>query len=424
MREGMVMVVVAALMGWASTGVWAQRAGAPRSASAEVTELGKRNNEFAWNMYGQLKGERGNLFFSPYSLRTALAMTFAGAKGETATQMEQAVRLAPKDETMHAAFAQTAKGLEPGEKGGYKLTVANSLWGQKGYRWLDPFLNITKTYYGGGPNEVDFVKATEEARGTINAWVEDKTNQKIKDLIPKNGLDQLTRLVLVNAIWFKGEWLWPFEKAATKDESFYVNPTEKVTAPLMHRQGKGYRYAEADGVQILELPYQGDKLSMVVLLPQAKDGLTELEAMLTTEKLEAWMGRVGVPAAGKVDVYLPKFKMIWGTKEMKGFFTALGMTIPFEFGKADFSGMNGIAPPAVDALFIAEIFHKAFVEVNEEGTEAAAATAVAMVAPGLEAMPPPPPVFRADHPFVFLIRDKVSGSILFLGRLLNPKTQG
>lgn len=303
--------------------------------------------------------------------------------------MEQALRLTRKDEAMHAVFAQISKGLEPSETGSYRLTVANSLWGQKNYKWLDPFLNLTKTYYGGGLNEVDFANATEEARGTINAWVENKTNQRIKNLIPNNGLDKLTRLVLVNAIWFKGDWLYPFKKAETKDEPFYMNHTERVTAPLMHRQGKGYRYAEADGIQILELPYQGDKLSMVVLLPQAKDGLTELEAMLTTEKLEAWMGRLDVPAAGKVDVYMPKFEMIWGTKELKEPFTALGMKIPFAFGKADFSGMNGIAPPAEEALYIAKIFHKAFVEVNEEGTEAVAATAVVMLMAAESAAIPP-----------------------------------
>jgi serpin B len=418
MREGMIMVVV--LMACASAGVWAQREGTSRFPSAEVIELGKRNNEFAWNMYGQLKGEQGNLFFSPYSLRTALAMTFAGAKGETATQMRHALRLTLKDEAMHAAFAQTVKGLKPGEDGGYMLTLANRLWGQKGYKWLDSFLNIAQTYYGGGLNEVDFAGATEEAWRTINAWVETTTHQRITDVIPKGGVDRLTRLVLVNAIWFKGEWLYPFEKAATQDGPFSVNSTETVTAPLMHRQGGGYRYAEGDGVQILELPYRGDTLSMVVLLPQAKDGLARLESSLTNETPEAWMGRVGVPAARDVDVYLPKFKMTWGTKEMKESFTALGMAIPFEIGKADFSGINGIAPPADEALSIAKIFHKAFVEVNEEGTEATAATAVQM-AP-LAAPFSSPPVFRADHPCIFLIRDTVSGSILFLGRLLNPRT--
>ena len=214
----------------------------------------------------------------------------------------------------------------------------------------------------------------------------------------------------------------PFAKAATKDEPFYLKANEEVTAPLMQRKGRGYRYAEADGIQILELPYRGDRLSMMVLLPRARDGLSDLEATLTTEKLAAWMRRVRRPAMGEVDVYLPRFRMTWGTKEMTKSFRALGMTIPFQSGRADFSGMNGVPPPDGEALYIARIFHKAFVEVNEEGTEAAAATVVGMAAGGMA--PPPPPVFRADHPFVFLIRDKVSGSILFLGRLVNPRAHG
>jgi serpin B len=263
-------------------------------------------------------------------------------------------------------------------------------------------------------DEVDFINATEQARGTINAWVVDKTNQKIKELIPSGGVDRLTRLVLVNAIWFKGDWLSQFRKEETKDEPFYLGAAEKVSAPLMHRLGGGYRYAEADGMQILEMPYQGDKLTMVVLLPKERNGLGELESMLSAEKVAAWVG--GLRPSEKTDVCLPKFKMTWGTREMRKPFQALGMEIPFKPGEADFSGMDGSKE-----LSIARIYHKAFVEVNEEGTEAAAATAVVMA---VRSAPSSPPVFRADHPFVFLIRDKASGSILFLGRLVRPETQG
>jgi serpin B len=373
-----------------------------------VKALAQGNNEFAWDMYGKLKGDKGNLFFSPFSLRTALAMTYAGAKGETAAQMEKTLRFAPQDPALHAAFASTIQSIEPGEKGGYTLTVANSLWGQKDYGFLKPFLETCKANYGSGLTEVDFIKAFEQARGNINLWVEDKTNQKIKDLIPPGGLDNATRLVLVNAVWFKGDWLSQFKKNETQDAPFYLDATEKVTAPLMHRLGKGYRYAEADAIQVLELPYQGDKLAMVVLLPKEKDGIGKLETMLTAEKIAAWVGSLRAPE--KTDVYLPKFKMTYGTKEMADPFKAMGMVLPF--GAADFSGMDGRKD-----LFISLIFHKAFVDVNEEGTEAAAATAVVMKG----GAPPAPPVFRADHPFVFLIRDKASGNILFLGRLVNPQ---
>lgn len=390
-----------------------------KSDAEAVKALAKGNNEFAWDMYGKLKGDKGNLFFSPFSLRTALAMTYAGARGETAAQMEKALRFAPQDPSLHAAFASTIQSIEPGEKGGYKLTVANSLWGQKDYGFLKPFLETCKANYGSGLTEVDFIKAFEEARGRINVWVEDKTNQKIKDLIPFGGLDDATRLVLVNAIWFKGDWHDPFKKEETTDEPFFLDAAQKVTAPLMHRLGEGYRYAEADGIQILELPYQGDKLAMVVLLPKEKDGLGKLEAMLSSEKVASWAG--SLHDSEKTDVYLPKFKMTYGTKEMTAPFKAMGMVLPFKERGADFSGMNGIPPPADESLFISKIFHKAFVEVNEEGTEAAAATAVVMAAAMAIIEEAAPPVFRADHPFVFLIRDKANGNILFLGRMTDTR---
>lgn len=381
-------------------------------ADAEpVKALAKGNNEFAWEIYGALKGEKGNLFFSPFSLRTALAMTYAGARGETAAQMEKVLRFAPQDPTLHAAIARTIAGMAPGKEDGYKLTVANSLWGQQGYGFLKPFLDTCKANYGSGLSEVDFINACEEARGRINLWVEGQTNRKIKDLIPPGGLTDLTRLVLVNASWFKGDWLNKFTALSTRDKPFFLDATEKVTVPLMYRGGGGYRYAETNGVQILEMPYQGDKMAMVVLLPREKDGIGKLEALLSAGEVAAWVE--SLRPSDTICVHLPKFKVTYGTKEMTGLFKAMGMALPFE--AADFAGMNGRKD-----LFISAIFHKGFVDVNEEGTEAAAATAVS--APCCESVVvAPPPVFRADHPFVFLIREKASGNILFLGRLMNPR---
>ena len=383
--------------------------------------MGKHNNEFAWDLYQQLKGEEGNLFFSPCSLRTALAMAYAGAKGQTAAQMERALRLTHRGATLHATLAQTCQELQPGAKRDCDLNIANSLWGQEGSPWLDEFLTTLRTYYGGGLNEVDFAAAPEEAREKINAWVENNTNRKIRDLIPPGGLDQLTRLLLVNAVWFRGSWLYPFEAEDTTDEPFYLNAAEQVTAPLMHRDGEGYLYAEVEGNQILELPYVGRRLTMVVMLPKTRDGLPELEAAITTEAIESWLERLRWPRGKGMDVYLPGFCFTWGTKGMKEALAALGMVVPFEPGKADLSGMNGITPPADEALYMSQVYHKAFVGVNEAGTEAAAATGVIAVALGACVDSPPPPVFRADHPFVFLIRDKVSGTILFLGRLVDPR---
>lgn len=417
MRAGSGVILVAALGVAAGPVVCARPAAAWPPPSSEVTELRRGNNAFAWDLYGQLRRESGNLFFSPYSLRTALAMTAEGAKGETAAQMTQALHLTLRGEALHAAVTQTAKGLKPRAKGDYALAVANSLWGQQGYRWLDGFLADVRRGYGGGLHEVDFARATEAARMEINASVEDQTKRRIRDLVPMGGVDPLTRLALVNAIWFKGRWLDEFEKADTEEGPFHVGATETVVAHLMHRRGEGYRYGEAGGVQVLELPYRGERLSMVVLLPQAEGGLGALEARLTPEGAEAWFGSATL-VPREVDVYLPRFAITWGTREMRGSLEGLGMRVPFDDDKADFSGMNGVVQPDFGALHIAKVFHKAFVEVNEEGTEATAATAVLM---GPRGAPQRPPVFRADRPFVFLIRDTVSGSILFLGRLVKPE---
>jgi len=387
---------------------------ARKEAPAVAQELAVGGNAFAVGMYQQLKGEKGNLFFSPFSIRTALAMTYAGARGETAKQMETTLRFgALKDAALHQAFADTAKGLESGGKGGYQLAIANSLWGQKGYKFLDPFLDVEKTCYGGGLNEVDFVGATEAARKTINLWVEDKTKEKIKELIPADGLSPAARLVLVNAIWFKGNWTVQFKKDQTRDAEFLVSKAEKVTVPLM-QQNEELRYTKKDDIQMLELPYVGDRLTMVVLLPEANGGMEKLETELTADKMADWMRSVDKESPEKVQVFLPKFKMTWGTKELSPILKTLGMADAFVFGKADFSGMDG-----GKTLFISKVFHKAFVDVNEEGTEAAAATAVVMTK---GAAPRMPRVFRADHPFLFLIRDRQTGSILFMGRVVNPAT--
>jgi serpin B len=395
---------------------------APAPAEA-VKALAQGNNEFALEMYAKLKDEPGNLFFSPFSLRTALGMTYAGARGETAAQMEKTLRFKPQDPDLHAAFGQTIKTLEPGDKDGYKLTVANSLWGQKDFGFLKPFLATCNNNYDSGLTEVDFktVATAEESRGKINLWVEDKTNQKIKNLIPEHALDPrppvFVALVLVNAIWFKGDWQSQFKKDATKNEPFWTSGTEKTDVPLM-RQTEKYKYLAADGTQILELPYVGEKVSMVAILPKEKDGLGKMEAGLTAAQMAKWLQVLDGQRGQKVEVYLPRFKVTYGTKELGNSFKAMGMELPFDTLKADFSGMNGVRPPDDKALRISKIFHQAFVDVNEEGTEAAAATAVVM-AHG-NSPPPPLPVFRADHPFIFLIRDKTNGNILFMGRLAKP----
>ena len=388
----------------------AARAAETKALTAADQTAVEDNNAFAVALYGQLRGQKGNLFFSPESISTALAMTYAGARGETAAQMAKALHFTLPPAQLHPAMGALLKNLNAPHDS-YQLSVANALWAQQGYQFLDSFLSLLKTDYGAGMNQVDFKGATEAARVTINQWVEEKTQDKIKDLLHPGALRPDTRLVLTNAIYFKGNWETQFDKAQTRDEDFYLSPEEKASVPLMHREG-GFNYFDGGSFQALEIPYKSKELSMIVFLPRDRSGLPALEQSLTANT-QQWLRQLA-PVA-KVIVSLPKFKM---TREFELGRTLAAMGMPQAFASdADFSGMTGHRDFA-----ISDVIHKAYVDVNEEGTEAAAATAVTMRAMAMRAPTQPPPVFRADHPFVFLIRDHHSNSILFMGRLTDPRS--
>ena len=385
------------------------------SASDQTDEetLVRDNSAFAMDLYQKLRASDGNLFFSPYSISTALAMTYGGARGNTEKQMAQTLRFSLTQNNLHAAFAQIESRFNKvQETGNVTLSVANSLWPQKDYNFLDEYLSLTKKYYGVSINYVDYKRAREAAREMINEWVEDKTQDRIKDLIQPGILDALTRLVLVNAIYFKGDWESQFEASQTKDSPFHVSPERSVRAPMMKQKNR-FGYAEIGNLQILELPYVGNELSLIVLLPQRIDGLDQIESNISTENLQRWKRELH-----KTDVlvFLPKFKMT-SMFRLDKTLMSMGMVDAFSDSKANFAGMDG----RPDWLYIGAVLHKAFVAVDEEGTEAAAATAVVMKARG---MPKPPPVFRADHPFLFLIQEKGTGSILFMGRTVDPTETG
>ena len=373
---------------------------APAARSEEVNPLVKGNNAFACDLYAKLRANKGNLIFSPYSVSTALAMTYAGARGETAEQMQKTLHFLLGQEGLHEAFRTLASQLKPKEG---ELTIANRLWGQQGYQFLDTFLKLTESAYGAKLAQLDFAGATEEARKTINTWVEEQTRDKIKELLPKGLLDPLTTLVLTNAIYFKGKWASPFKKERTNDAPFTLLDGTKVTVPMM-RQSGAFAVNRTKKLHVLEIPYAGKALSMVILLPTAADGLAALERALTASRLAEWLPK---RKPSTVNISLPRFKIATPVNLTKTL-AEMGMPLAFS-GGADFSGMTGKRD-----LFIGNVVHKAFVEVNEEGTEAAAATAVLMKRAAM------PPSFTADHPFLFLIRDKRSGSILFMGRVLNP----
>jgi serpin B len=381
------------------------------ASSHDIRKVVACNTEFAVDLYGKLRTREGNVFFSPYSISTALAMTCGGARGGTENQMAQTLHFSLPPDKLHSAFAAMETNLNAvQQKGQIKLAVANSLWPQVGYEFLPEYLALCQKYYDTSITPVDYKGHTETARKTINDWVEARTNRKIVELLKPGVLDTSTRLVLVNAIYFKGKWVSQFETNRTENQPFHISSDKTIDAHLM-RQTHDFHYAEFPSLQVLELPYVGDDLSMIVLLPREVGGLGNLEAGLTAENLTAWTAHL---ESQEVQVFLPKFKSI-SEFSLSGTLATLGMTDAFIYGQADFSGMDGRKD-----LFIGDLIHKAFVEVNEEGTEAAAATAVVMLAGAAPLNPRPIPVFRADHPFLFLIRDNRDGSILLLGRVIDP----
>jgi serpin B len=382
----------------------------PDRAKKDRPALVEGNTRFACDLYARLRQSEGNVVYSPYSLSTALAMTRAGARGKTAEEMDRVLHFDLAPERLHPAAGALARDLGGADrkKRNYRLTVANALWGQKGYGFLDEFLTLTRTQYGAELTEVDFVGAREEARKTINAAVAKQTQDKVKNLLKPENLTPATRLVLTNAIYFKAEWDSKFARETTRSRAFRVTPDRNVEVPTMAQTAK-FNYLEGDTFQLLEMPYAGKDLSMLVLLPKKADGLAELEKALSQEKLAEWQGKLE-PAT--VVVFLPKFK-VSGSFELKEVLTAMGMGRAFDSQQADFSGMTG----GRDPLFIQDVIHKTFVDVNEEGTEAAGATAVVI---GLGGGPPKGATFRADHPFTFWVRDNRSGSVLFVGRVADP----
>ena len=371
------------------------------------------NTAFALQLYQKLCDATGNLFLSPFSISTALAMTYAGARGNTAREMAEALHFSLEGEELHSAFADLKKNLlEVERKGGVRLTVANALWPQRGYPFLREYLALVERYYGTTVTPMDYAKAAEQARQTINEWVDRETEHKIKNLIPAGILNPLTRLVLTNGIYFKGDWASQFKKSATHDEPFQTIPGSSIKVPMMTQQHR-FRYGERDDFQVLELPYVGDDLSLVVLLPRRVEGLPELERALTPEGLADWTGHL---REREVVVFLPRFTLT-SQFRVDAALKALGLGDAFSPEKADFSGMDGMP----HWLYIGAVLHKAFVIVNEEGTEAAAATGVVV---GVTSVAVRPPTFRADHPFLFLIRANRTGSILFMGRVVDPTREG
>ncbi len=396
----------------------------------DMNTAAQQANHFAMRFYGRVAAEQpGNLFFSPLSIHAALSMTYAGARGETATEMQKvlAFEYAPEEGIEHAAYSQLLTALneppvtrleaivndrhEEIERPVYELVIANRLWGQQGFSWDSGYLRLTQTEYHAALAEVDFEGDAESARREINDWIEDTTRNRIRNLIPAGALDALTRLVLTNAIYFKANWAEEFSEHQTRPAPFHLAGGDIVEVPLMH-QTEDFAYTEGDGWQALEMPYESGALSMLLMLPADRDGaLPNVEAKLASG---AMLDALGEMARHKVRVWLPKFSM---TQEIDLGATLQSMGITRAFSdRADFSGMVG-----EEDLTISKALHKAFVEVDEKGTEAAAATAIVVALTAMPGEPEEPKVFRADRPFLFLIRHNASGAILFAGRMTDPR---
>jgi serpin B len=416
LRLTIVLVIASLMVGCAGAAKGAPlQSDKPRLTSdatdPETAELIAGNSAFAFDLYQRLREEKdGNLFYSPYSISLALAMTYAGARGETEQQMAATMHYTLPQERLHPAFNALDTTLtsyrDDDEEDGFQLRIANAIWGQEGYKFLPGFLETLAENYGAGLRTVDFVNETEAARQTINDWVSEQTEEKIQDLIPQGMLDPLVSLVLTNAIYFNGKWVLPFEKDNTHDEPFTLLDGSTVSVPMMS-QIEDFKYAEGNGYQAVELPYRDSNVSMLFILPEA-GRFEEIEGAFSAESVTTITESL---TSQKVHLFVPKFTF---ESEFDLSETLIRMGMPAAFGNADFSGMTGNRD-----LFISDIVHKAFVAVDEEGTEAAAATAVIMArgAPRIEEAI----LMKLDRPFLFLIRDNDTGTILFIGRVLNPQ---
>ena len=384
----------------------------PPPLADDLRGLAASNNAFGLDLFAKIRTQKGNLALSPLSLSTALTMTWAGARGETAEQMKKVLHL---EGTTEHVLALTGKLVASYQDPALKVTLrlANRLFGEKTFSFRQPFLYSLGTAFGAPLEPVDFRGAPDASRQHINAWIAEATEDRIKDLIPPASVDADTCLVLTNAIYFLGMWPLPFFQQNTKAAAFHPTPSESKDVPTMHIVHE-FRVAALDGVKLLELPYRGGALAMTLVLPEQQGGLEAVEARLVRATLDGWLAEL---AMARVDVALPKFEINpLAPLALNKTLITLGMPLVFDPKKAD---LTGIAP---GGLHVSQVFHKAFIKLDEKGTEAAAAAAAVLVGSKVRRGPPPPPraEFHADHPFLFFLRDVRSGMILFMGRVSDP----
>ncbi len=384
---------------------------------AQASLFAEATNAFALDLWARVRETPGNQVVSPASIAIALDMTYGGARGDTAAEMARVLHAPDDAAALHEAAGNVLSTWNDPARESYTLAVANRLFGERAFTFESSFVALTRDRYRAPVEPLDFAGAPEPARVHINDWVAAQTRDRIRDLIPAGAIVADTRLVLTNAVYFLARWILPFERAFTRDAEFFANGTERVEVPTMHLVGH-VRYAETESAQVLELAYRGNEIAMTIVLPREQGGLAALEAQLDAAHLASFTS--SLDASHRVAVSLPKFRVApEPSMRLREPLRALGMPLAFARGSADFSGIAN-PPRPDDRLYIAEVFHKAFVQVDEEGTEAAAATAVVMARAGAAPPRDTPIPFTADHPFLFFIRDVRSGAILFMGRVVDP----
>lgn len=403
------------------------------SSAATFDSAARSTNEFGLDLYRKVSAGEGNLCLSPYSIQCALAMTHGGADGETRTEMARILHFPKDDDTIHGSFAALDKSLEEmvaksagivqqskkfgGPSEPIILAIADRLFAQKDYQFRAAFLSLMKDNYRAPLEQVDFVRHADAATNRINDWAAEQTRQRIRDLIPPGSLNASNRLVLANAIYLKAPWAKEFNDRATEPKPFHVHGAAPVNLPMMNGM-REFGYAKRDGFVAVAIPYVGEELQFLILLPDKIDGLRDLESKLSAETMA---GCAKLPETD-VDLHFPKFKLEPPTVKLSQQLQDLGMKNAFNVprGSANFDRM---APrKADDYLAISEVFHKTFIAVDEKGTEAAAATAVAMVARSAMRQPPPKPIeVSVDHPFLYAIQHVPSGTCLFIGRVTDPR---
>ncbi|HEU5013646.1 MAG TPA: serpin family protein [Roseiflexaceae bacterium] len=395
---------------------------APAVSDAAIQQLVDGNTAFAFRMYHQMQQRNGNIFFSPWSISEALAMVDSGAQGSTAAEIAQTLHFTLPPEQLHPAFNAVALRLarydaaQGSDEPRFQLSIANALWGQTGYPFRQPFLDTLAENYGAGMHVQNFKAEPEQARAAINAWVSDQTANKINNLLPQGSVNMATRLVLTNAIYFNAKWQSPFRASSTSDGTFTLLDGSTISVPMM-QQAHSFRYAAGDTYEAIELPYAvpGNEggMSMLILLPKAGQ-FQSFEQALDEAQLNAIMSSL---KPNHLELTMPKWTFTSQSVSLKQVLTTLGMKDAFDANTADFGGMTDTAQTD-EKISISDVFHKAFVAVDEEGTEAAAATGAVM---GATSAAPPKTQMIIDHPFIFLIRDQATGSVLFLGRTTDPR---